>query len=81
MSQSEKEGKSARFERLYTAVLLLVVAVLLLLSTLYTPALWGVKAGIAMALLGMSSYFFWRAKSSRSGNQPPPSRGNPRPWR
>lgn len=65
MSESEKEGKPARFERLYTAVLLLVVAVLLLLSTLYTPALWGVKAGIALGLLGMSSYFFWRARSSR----------------
>ena len=60
-----EEKKAARFERLYTAVLLLVVAVLLLLSTLYTGRLWGVKAGLALGLLVMSGYFFFSARASR----------------
>jgi hypothetical protein len=63
VSETGEEQKAARFERRYTAVLLLVVAILLLLSTLYTGRLWGVKAGIALGLLGMSGYFFWRARA------------------
>lgn len=65
MSEAEEEKKAAHFERIYTAGLLLVVAILLLLSTLYTGRLWGVKAGLVLGLLVISGYFFWRARAAR----------------
>ncbi len=65
MSETKEEKKALRFERLYTAVLLLVVAVLLLFSTLYTGELWAVKAGLIVGLLGISGYFFWQVRVSR----------------
>lgn len=65
MSETKAEKKAARFERLYTAVLLLVVAILLLLSILYTGRLWGVKAGLALGLVVVSGFFFLRARGSR----------------
>jgi len=57
--------KTAQFERLYSAVLLLLVAALLLLSILYTERLWGVKVGIALGLLGMSGFFLRRYAQGR----------------
>lgn len=63
--ESAEEEKQAQFERRYAAVLLVVVAVLLLASILYTGRLWGVKAGIALGLLVVSAFFFFRARASR----------------
>jgi hypothetical protein len=65
VSETNEEKRAARFERLYTAGLLLVVALLLLLSILYTGRLWGVKAGLALGLLVLSGYFFIRARAAR----------------
>lgn len=59
------EEKTAQFERLYSAILLLLVAALLLLSILYTERLWGVKVGIALGLLGMSGFFLRRYAQGR----------------
>ncbi|MBI2501726.1 MAG: hypothetical protein HYW07_00630 [Candidatus Latescibacteria bacterium] len=64
MGNPEKEQQE-HFERRYAAALLVVVAVLLLASILYTGRLWGVKAGIALGLLMMGGYFFFRARVSR----------------
>lgn len=63
--ESAEEEKQAQFERRYAAALLVVVAVLLLASILYTGRLWGVKAGLALGLLVMGGYFFFRARVSR----------------
>ena len=38
MGNSEDTRKAKQFERLYTAILVLLVAILLLISILYTPA-------------------------------------------
>ena len=40
MENSEDTKKAKQFERLYTAILVLLVAILLLISILYTPHLW-----------------------------------------
>ena len=40
MENSEDTKKAKQFERLYTAMLVLLVAILLLISIFYTPRLW-----------------------------------------
>ena len=57
MENSEDTKKAKQFERLYTALLVLLVAILLLISILYTPRLWSVKVAIAVILIGVSVLF------------------------
>ena len=57
MENSEDTKKTKQFERLYTALLVLLVAILLLISILYTPRLWSVKVAIAVILIGVSALF------------------------
>ena len=45
MGNSEDTKKAKQFERLYTTLLVLLVAILLLISILYTPRLWLVESG------------------------------------
>jgi uncharacterized membrane protein YdbT with pleckstrin-like domain len=57
MENSEDTKKTKQFERLYTALLLLLVALLLLISILYTSHLWLVKVAIAVILTGIGAFF------------------------
>ncbi len=57
MGNSEETQKSKQFERLYTMVLVLLVAILLLVSILYTSHLWLVKMAIAIILIGIGIFF------------------------
>ena len=57
MGNSEDTKKAKQFERLYTAILVMLVAILLLISILYTPRLWMVKVGIAVVLIGIGAFF------------------------
>lgn len=57
MDNSEESQKAKQFERLYTAVLILLVAILLLVSIFYTSRLWWVKVGIAAVLVGIGTFF------------------------
>lgn len=65
MGKSEDTRKSKQFERLYTAVLVLLVATLLLISIFYTRSLWQVKVTIAVILIGMSGVFWGRYMGDR----------------
>ena len=65
MENSEDTKKDKQFERLYTAVLVLLVAILLLVSILYTPHLWWVKVAIAVILIGVSIFFGHRYRRDR----------------
>ncbi len=60
MENSEDTKKGKQFERLYTAILVLLVAILLLVSILYTPHLWLVKVVIAGILIGVGAFFAHR---------------------
>ena len=57
MENSEDTKKAKQFERLYTVLLVLLVAILLLISILYTPRLWSVKVAIAVILIGVGALF------------------------
>ncbi len=57
MGNSEDTKKAKQFERAYTALLVLLVAILLLISILYTPRLWLVKVVIALILIGIGAFF------------------------
>lgn len=57
MENSEAVQKTKQFERLYTTILVLLVAILLLVSILYTSHLWLVKVAIAVILTGMGTFF------------------------
>ena len=57
MGNSEDTRKAKQFERLYTAILVLLVAILLLISILYTPRLWQVKVVISGILISLSIFF------------------------
>lgn len=57
MGNSEDTQKTKQFERLYTALLVLLVAILLLVSILYTSRLWLVKVVIVVILLGIGGFF------------------------
>ena len=48
---------SNRFEKIYGAILLFVVAALVLGSILYGPRMWGVKVLLGATLLGVGVYF------------------------
>ena len=65
MGHSEGTRKSKQFERLYTAVLVLLVAILLLVSILYTSHLWIVKVAIAVILIGIGTFFGQRYLRAR----------------
>ena len=65
MENSEDTKKAKQFERLYTAILVLLVAVLLLVSILYTPRLWPVKVVIAVILIGLGIFFGQRYMRER----------------
>lgn len=57
MGNSEDAKKAKQFERLYTVMLVLLVAVLLLISILYTSHLWLVKVAITVILIGVGAFF------------------------
>lgn len=57
MGNSEDTKKAKQFERVYTALLVLLVAILLLISILYTPRLWLVKVVIALILISIGAFF------------------------
>ena len=57
MENSEDTKKAKQFERVYTAILVVLVAILLLISILYTPRLWPVKVVIAAILIGLGAFF------------------------
>ena len=57
MGNSDDTKKAKQFERLYTTLLVLLVAILLLISILYTPRLWLVKVVIALILIGIGAFF------------------------
>ena len=65
MENSEDTKKAKQFERLYTAILVLLVAILLLISILYTPRLWPVKVVIVGILIGVSAFFGYRCLRER----------------
>ncbi len=65
MGNLEDTKKTKQFERVYTAVLVLLVAALLLISILYTPHLWWVKIAIAVILIGVSTFFGYRYLRAR----------------
>ena len=65
MENSEDIKKTKQFERLYTAVLVLLVAILLLVSILFTLRLWWVKVAIAVILVGVSIFFGHRYRRDR----------------
>lgn len=65
MGKSEDAKKSKQFERLYTTVLVLLVAILLLISIFYTRSLWQVKVTIAVILIGISGLFWGRYMGDR----------------
>ncbi len=60
MEKLEEGKKLKQFERLYSSILLLIVAILILASILYTTRLWLVKVFITLVLLGFSGLFVWR---------------------
>ena len=65
MEPSEEPKKKKQFERAYTAVLLLLVAVLLLASISYTTQLWSVKVTIASMLVVVSGWYgrrYWQGR-------------------
>jgi membrane protein implicated in regulation of membrane protease activity len=55
VERPDPRSNPQQFERLYTAVFLLLVGVLLLASNAYSLELWWVKTGIALALIGISA--------------------------
>lgn len=57
MGNSEETQRAKQFERLYTTALVLLVAILLLVSILYTSHLWLVKVAIAVILVGIGTFF------------------------
>ena len=57
MGNSQDTKKAKQFERLYTALLVLLVAILLMISILYTPRLWLVKVVIAVILIATGAFF------------------------
>lgn len=65
MGNPEETQKTKQFERLYTTVLVLLVAILLLVSILYTSHLWFVKVGIAVLLIGIGIFFGHRYLRAR----------------
>ena len=65
MGNPEETQKAKQFERLYTTVLVLLVAILLLVSILYTSHLWFVKVGIAVLLIGIGTFFGHRYLRAR----------------
>lgn len=60
MVNVEEEGRNRLGEKLYTSVLLLMVALLLLVSITYTTLLWWVKVLLALVLLSFSAGFGWK---------------------
>lgn len=60
MENSEDTKKAKQFERLYTALLVLLVAILLIVSIIYTLQLWWVKVTIAVILLVIGAFFAQR---------------------
>lgn len=60
MENSEETKKAKQFERLYTALLVLIVAILLIVSIIYTPHLWWVKVAIAVILIVTGAFFAYR---------------------
>ena len=69
MEHSEEAGGRKQGERLYTAVLLLLVAVLLLVSILYTAQLWWVKVALAVVLSGVGAFFGWKYRQERRNTE------------
>ena len=65
MDLPEETQSTKQFERLYTTVLLSLVAVLLLISILYTTQLWWVKAVIAVVLTDISAFLSRRYLQER----------------
>ena len=57
MENSEETKKAKQFERLYTALLVLLVSILLLVSIVYTSRLWWVKVAIAVILIVIGAFF------------------------
>ena len=57
MENSEDTKKAKQFERLYTALLVLLVAILLIVSIIYTSYLWWVKVAIAAILIVIGALF------------------------
>ena len=65
MENSEDTRRTHQFERIYTLLLLWLVAGLLLISILYTSALWWVKVLIASVLIIIGAIFahsYWRER-------------------
>ena len=65
VGNSEDTKKAKQFERLYTTILVLFVAILLLVSILYTSRLWLVKVVIAAILLVIGVVFGQRYMRER----------------
>ncbi len=65
VGNSEHTKKAKQFERLYTTILVLLVAILLLVSILYTSRLWLVKVVIAAMLLVIGAVFGQRYMRER----------------
>jgi hypothetical protein len=56
---------SNRFERMYGALLLLVVATLVMASILYGPRMWGVKVLMGGILSALGLFFLWGCRKER----------------
>ena len=65
MEHSEETGRTRQGEKLYTAVLLLLVAVLLLVSIVYTTQLWWVKSALALVLVVVGAFFGWKYRQEK----------------
>ncbi len=57
MENSKDTKQAKQFERLYTALLVLLVAILLMVSIIYTSHLWWVKVAIAVILIVVGACF------------------------
>ena len=69
MEHSEEAERTRQGEKLYTAVLLLLVAVLLLASIVYTAQLWWVKVSLALVLSGVGAFFGWKYWQERGSTE------------
>lgn len=69
MADRDEKRNNRGMDTLFSGILMLLAAALLLLANLYTTELWPVKAALALLLTGTGVAFCWRFVSSRRGRQ------------
>ncbi len=69
MVDRDEKRNNRGMDTLFSGILMLLAAALLLLANLYTTELWPVKAGLALLLAGTGVTFCWRFVSGRRARQ------------